>query len=305
MDFVPTLISTLLSNGFRVIDTAHKPAYLACTVARMDEFGVQHRYLIACTPLGSVLHGGDVDALRKLAAYKKTALVIVGATAKLHPELAVLSHQTFLGRLGGPVSALLPLETVYPERLAALGRNTLPSGLSGAADTLFEEYVHAGLQFLFHERVHRYGQERSFEALPDGLVAGKRAPLMLYDAKAAVDGYDVTATTIRQFADYVNNFHDRYEHYIGRLYCFLAVSGEFQGPATLQGRADELYATCNVPLRFITANELGAIVQLFAERPAFRHVIDWKKILAKTSVTAADVTKHLEARRKDGIVAIR
>jgi hypothetical protein len=297
MDFLPTLISTLLSNGFRLIDTAHKPAYLACIVQRADEFGVQHRHLIACTPPSGTLQDSDVDSLRKLAAYQKTALVIVGATTKPHPELPVLTHQTFLSRLGGPVSALLPLESTYAEHLVALGRNTLPSGLTGAADSLFEEYVHAGLQFLFHERVHRYGQERLFEALPDGLVPGKRAPLMLYDAKAARYGYDVTATTIRQFADYVNDFHPRYENYTG--------SGEFQSPGTLQARSDELYATCNVPLRFITASELGAVIQLFAERPAFREAIDWKQIFAKHLITAADVTKHVEARRKDGIIAVK
>ena len=257
-----------------------------------------------CIPPGSILQDDDVDALRKLATHQKTALVVVGATTTQHPNLPVLTHQAFLSRLGGPVSALLPLEPTYPGHLAALGRNALPVGLTGASDNLFEEYVHAGLQFLFHERVHRYGQERRFEALPDGLVPGKHAPLMLYDAKAAGDGYDVTSTTIRQFSDYVNNFHERYEHYTGRLYCFLAVSGEFRSPATLQGRADELYATCHVPLRFITANELGAVVRLFAERPAFREVIDWKKIFAKHLITAADVTKYLEARRKDGVIAV-
>lgn len=304
MDFVPTLISTLLGNGFRLIDTAHKPAYLACTVKRTDEFGVQHRHLIACTPPGGTLQDDDVDALQKLAAYQQAALVIVGTTTTPHSEVQVLTHQAFLSRLGGPVSALLPLEPTYAEQLAALGRNTLPSGLTGPADALFEEYVHAGLQFLFHERVHRYGEERRFEALPDGLVLGRRAPLMLYDAKAAGNGYDVTTTTIRQFADYVHQFHERYEHYTGRLYCFLAVSGEFQSPGTLQNRADELYATCCVPLRFITADELGGVIRLFADRPAFREAIDWRTIFAKHLITAADVTRHLEARLKDGIIAV-
>jgi hypothetical protein len=302
MDFVPTIVRTLLSNGFRLIETVRKPSYLALTVRRIDEFGVANRYLIGCIAPTSYLHDGDVEALQKLARLQNAALVVVGTTAAPHPNLTVLSQSEFLDRLGGPVTALLPLEPEYANQLQTLGHNQLPSGLSGKSDDLFEEYVHAGLQFLFQERVLRYGQERRFEAVPDGYVPGRRAPLMLYDAKAAKDGYDVSTTTVRQFADYVTQFHQRYETYTGRLYCFLAISGHFQAETTLHQRDNELYASCGVPLRFITAGDLSRIVTIFAEHPTYRGAIDWKTVFATTMITAETVNQHLNARLRDRII---
>lgn len=177
--------------------------------------------------------------------------------------------------------ALLPLEAKFPERLRILGDNELPPGMAGKPDNLFEKYVHPGLQFVLQDRVVRYGQERLFEALPDGLVAGHRSPLMLYDAKAAKDGYEINSTTIRQFADYVRIFHTRYEGFTGRLFAFLLISGHFQVQGNLEERSSQLYADCTVPLRTCTAHEIANIIALLAERPSYRQAIDWKTIFRR------------------------
>ncbi len=256
----------LLSVGFRISSTQHKPSYLALSTTRRDEFGVENRYLFACFAPDRTVSDEDVSALKKVADYENSALVVIGALATARADIASMTTDEFLGRLGGPVSALLPLDPEYPERLGVLGHNSLPAGMAGKPDTLFEEYVHAGLQFILQDRVVRYGQERLFEAVSDGLVAGNRSPLMLYDAKAARDGYEVSADAIRQFGDYVRAFHSRYENLVGRLYGFLLVSGHFETEGRLEDRSSELYAACNVPLRYLVADEMAKIVELLAER---------------------------------------
>ena len=299
---ISTLVRTLLSVGFRIKDTHHKPSYIALSAGRRDEFGVENRYLFACVADDRELSDDDVHSLKKVAQHEGSALVIVGRVSPTPTHVAIMSDKELLGRLGGPILALLPLEAEFPEKLRILGHNELPAGMSGKPDTLFEEYVHAGLQFILQDRVVRYGQERLFEAVPDGLVAGHRSPLMLYDAKAAKDGYEINATAIRQFADYVRTFHSRYEGYTGRLFAFLLVSGHFQVEGNLEERSAQLYAECTVPLRTCTADEMAKMVAVFAERPAFRQAIDWKTIFSRTVITAEAVEENLAARLRDGAI---
>jgi len=299
---ISTLVRTLLSVGFRIKDTHHKPSYLALSAARRDEFGVENRYLFACVAADRELSEDDVRSLRKLAKHEASALVAVGRVSTAQAGDVVMTTEELLGRLGGPVLALLPLEPEFPERLRILGHNALPTGISGKPDTLFEEYVHAGLQFILQDRVVRYGQERLFEALPDGLVAGHRSPLMLYDAKAAKEGYELNANSIRQFADYVRGFHGRYEAFTGRLFAFLLVSGHFQIEDNLEERSAQLYADCMVPLRTSTADEMAKIIALLADRPSFRQVVDWKAIFSRTIITADAVKQNLDARLRDGVI---
>lgn len=299
---LPTIVRTLLSLGFQIIHSSRKPAYMALCIARLDELGVENRYVLACCETDYRLSEGDIQSLRRLAEQERAAPVVLGAAENSPTGIPVMTIDNFLARLGGPVSALLPLEPDFPEQLRILGNNALPPGLAGKPDTIFEEYVHAGLQFLLQDRVVRYGQERRFEALPDGLVPGRRSPLMLYDAKAAAGGYHVTIATIRQFADYVRKFHDRYENYVDRLFSFLVISGQFSSDETLQDRSDQLYAECGVRLAFMPADEMAAIIAILADRPVYRSAIDWKEIFSKTTVTADLVRKSIEARRRDGVI---
>jgi hypothetical protein len=298
---VVTVVRTLMGAGFTLINTVRKPSYLAFTVRRFDEFAVENRYLIVY-PEGLALTDSDADALVKVGRFERAAVVLLGEVERERRDIATLRIGKFLARLGGPVTALLPLDSAYPEHLQILGHNTLPDGLTGEADDRFEEYVHAGLQFLLHERVIRYGQERLFEIVPDGFVFGRSAPLMLYDAKAATNGYDVSRQSLRQFADYVRRFHAQYEQYTGRLHCFILVSGHFNSDETLQERSNQLYAECNVPLCFLTACEMAEIVKLMADRPSFRQAIDWRAIFANHLVLASAVGEQLAARLRDGVI---
>jgi hypothetical protein len=224
---VPTFIRTLVGAGLTIKNVSTKPTFIVVSAERFDEFGIPTNYLfVFCT--SGVLSLGDCRTMGKLANENRASLVIAGGAEQIPTSGVLITKEELLAKLGGPVSSLLPLEPNYSSQLVTLSSNQLPAGLVGKPDDLFELYVHSGLQFLLRGRVLRYGQERRFEALPDGVVVNSSAPLMLYDCKAAASGYEITKDSLRQFADYVRDFRSRYEQYLGRAHAFLAVSSSFQ-----------------------------------------------------------------------------
>jgi hypothetical protein len=242
---IPDLMRTLLAAGFEVTNVERKPNYLVSTLVRADEFGIRMKYILAYSGDQSI-SSADVEGLKKLSAHEGGSLVVVTSSANCANDVVILTKGELFAKFGGLISSTFPLEPEYGSQLIVLSRNRLPPGLKGAPDDLFEAYVHAGLQFLLRGRVLRYGQDRRFEAVSDGLALS--SPLMLYDAKASDQCYEFSLTAIRQFADYVTQFHRRYESYVGRLYSFIVVSYEFQDESILQTRSQELYAACGVPL---------------------------------------------------------
>ncbi|MDQ3817217.1 MAG: hypothetical protein M3362_05945 [Acidobacteriota bacterium] len=300
-DQIPNIVRTLVGSGFVLEKVTRKPTYIAFDVYRSDEFGVRWRYLFVFTG-GGRISSSDVDGLTRIAAHGKASLVIVGSTNSGRTDVPIITLKDFEGRLGGLIPSFLPLQSSYAAQLTTLGLNKLPSGLSGTPDDLFEVYVHSGLQFILQDKVIRYGQDRRGEVVPDGLVLSRNSFHLLYDCKAAKDGYEISRNSIRQFADYVDNFHRRYESYMGRLHAFLVISGKFKSDGTLEGRARELYAECKVPLVFLTATELGKIIALFADRPALRQSVDWPAIFSNVSVSVETVESSIKARERDKVI---
>ena len=299
---IPKIVRTLVGSGFVLEKVDRKPNYIVFDVYRLDEFGVKLRYLLAFSGSDGI-PSSDVDGLDRIASPTKASLVIIGSVKVSRPDIPVITMREFEGRLGGLIPSFLPLQENYPTHLATLGLNKLPRGLTGTADDLFEKYVHSGLQFMLQDKVIRYGQERRGEAVPDGLVLGRNSFHLLYDCKAAKNGYEISRTSIRQFADYVNSFHNRYEGYVGRLHAFLVISGKFKSDETFDGRSRELYSECKVPLVFLTASELGKIISLFADHPALRQCVDWRVIFSGVSVSAASVESNIRVREKDKVIS--
>lgn len=299
---IQKIVRTLVGSGFILEKVDRKPTYIVFDVYRSDEFGVRWRYLLAFSSDDGI-SSSDVDGLHRIATHGKASLVIIGSGVSKRPDVPVITMREFEGRLGGLIPSFLPLQADYPAHLATLGLNKRPQGLSGTPDDLFEMYVHSGLQFILQDKVIRYGQERRGEVVPDGLVLGRDSFHLLYDCKAAKDGYEISRTSIRQFADYVNSFHSRYEGYVGKLHAFLVISGKFKSDETLEGRSRELYSECRVPLVFLTATELGKIISLFADRPVLRQSVDWRVIFSGVSVSVASVESNIRAREKDKVIS--
>jgi hypothetical protein len=299
---LPNLMRTLLAAGFDVVRVDRKPNYIAFTLERPDEFGIGIKYLLAYAGDG-VMSDADIEGLKKPAVSESSSLVIVSGNTNIPTDGAVvITKARFFGLVGGVVSSVLPLEPDYGAQLTVLAKNKLPTGLTGDPDDLFEAYVHAGLQFLLRGRVLRYGQNRRFEAVPDGLALIKGAPLILYDAKAAKDPYELSKTAIRQFSDYITQFHNRYEEHVRRVHAFAVVSGSFQERNVLLERSNELYAACHVPLVCVTAESIAQMVGVFADRPVFRSIVDWNNIFAAPVLDFAKVKEVVDARKRDEVV---
>ena len=291
----------MLGAGFDIDQVERKPNLLALHMRRSDEFGNRIRYLLAYAG-DAVVSSADAEGLRKVAHSEGASLVIASNNTNLSSNLTVLTKPQLLGKVGGVVSSVMVLEPEYGDCLKKLASNSVPDGLQGTADDLFESYVHAGLQFLLRGRVIRYGQERRFEAVPDGLAMSTNAPIMLYDCKAADGNFEFNKTVIRQFADYVQQFHRRYEGYLGRLHAFVAISYKFQSENVIMERSNELYGECGIPLVCLTAEDLAEMVSLFANRPAFRTIIEWKTIFVPPILKRNKVQEAVRARMRDGVV---
>lgn len=294
----------LLGSGFAVRAVEPKPNYHLFTVERTEILGTRLRYRVAVA--SGKFADADVQWLTREAGQLGGNLVLVGEYSGSVPDVPVLSPDQLADRLGGQVLSLMPLDPEYPARLVELGWNRLPVGLQGDADTLLETYVYAGLQLLLGARVVPYGQSRAFERVADGVVVGDVAPLVLYDAKAYGDGYEVNAASIRQFSSYVMDFHAKYERTLGRLAALLVISGGFRNNVrSRENRSQDLRAaTGGVGLCFVSAETLAGAIRLLVEKPLYRKAVDWRRIFTNTTLELHHVDDALASAVRDDVLRV-
>ena len=290
-------VRTLAAGGFILESAERNPGYILFHMSRTDEFGASHHY---CFAVAETRFGhGHVATAQIAADHRHAQLVLIGPNES---SLPTIEWNRFINLFGGPVFSASPLEPDFAEHLMTLGHNQLSEGLQGRADDLFEAYVRVALEFVLGMRVIRYGQDRRFEARPDGIVLPYRNFAALYDAKAYREGYQVTAETIRQFKSYVDDFCRRYQSYL-RLNAFVVISGAFpHGSETLARRSRELLAECGVPLVFLTAASLAEIVALLARHPKARRSIHWSRIFVEPVISLQHVRAELEAVLRDDVI---
>lgn len=296
-------VRTLTLGGF-FLDSGEgaqrNPGYTLLHMNRDDEFGVEHKYSFAIfdqkpTP-------AQVNAANIAATYKHSNLVVISSVSS--DEVESIEWDRFINIFGGPVLSSSVLEPEFKSYLATLGRNTLPELLTGKPDDLFEIFVRNALEFMFDCRVVRYGQNRRFEARPDGVVIQGKGFTALYDAKAYAEGYKVTIDSIRQFKSYVEEFKRRYNQYF-EMNTFIVISGFFPHEhKTLEERSRAMLAEARVPLSFLSADTLGEIIELLSNSPLTRRSIDWRKVFANPVITKSLIEKELETLKKDKIISL-
>lgn len=293
-------IRLLVANGYVVQTVRRRMASTEIECLRLDEFGAGVNYLIALArdPVGD----GDLNTLSAAARQRNAQLVVV--TSQPLESAISISIESLVARLGGPIESILPLSNDYAEQLITLGHHRSVDGVEGDPATAFEGHVHAGLRFLLGTRVLRYGQDRRFEAVPDGFGPLPNAPTFLYDAKSAADGYHVDRDTIRQFADYVDVYRKRYESWLGEPFVFVVVSSQFaDNAAARQERSRELYGDCRVPLAFLRSQELADSTALVSDAPWVRSSVDWKHVFAPVDITASRLAREIASVNHDRVLA--
>lgn len=296
-------ISALLSANFHQMDCRQEVDYMRCSFWRSDEFGCKSIYTFAFWGDNPISEAA-LNSAKRWAQRKGTTLILV-SDASIFPAsegVTRLNSNEYFARLGGRSPSYLVLQPKFAEILRTSAKNKVPKGCTGKADTIFEDYVHAGLQFILPAKVIQYGQERNFEALPDGIALSGSFNL-IYDAKAAQDGYDVNSNSIRQFGNYVDTFHQRYSATVGRVHSFLVVSGDFQGgDRAMENRREELQGEYGVPLCFLKAQDLADIVSILIKASSYRQTIPWKRLLSKSLLTVNPVQTYLNQRQKDSVL---
>lgn len=295
----PTVaVRTLLTGGFVLERSERNPGYMILYMTRVDELGVSHSYAFAIAE--DRMTAAQVEAAKIAARHHNARLVLV---ARGEYDVPAVPWDRFVNLFGGPVFSASPIQPEFADQLIRLGHNELPPDLVGRPDDLFEEYVRAALEFVLGGRVVRYGQDRRFEKRPDGIAIPRSDFRALYDAKAYAEGYRVTAETIRQFKDYVEDFTRRYRAFLPRINAFVAISGNFlQGEKALEDRSRELLAECGVPLVFLTAKDLCEMIRIVADHPVARGSIPWARVFADPVVRPGRVKQEVEAIIQDRII---
>jgi len=293
---VGIFIRTLISSGFHFDNVYDHSSNISIHCHRFDEFGISIPYLIVLAK--TKINQAEFNAIKK--SCKNVSLILVGDKKNQNEGLEL---RNFLEKLGGPIISLFPYNMNFERQLNELGRNTLPKGMLGKPDSLFELASRDCLQLLFGNRVIKYGQDRIFEALPDGIAFPSNNLPIMYDAKSYSSGYKLSRNSIRTFTDYINNYNSKYSHYTGKIYSFIIVSGFFaDSKKSLENRARELYSDAQVLPVYLTTREFSKAVNIVKQNVQYRMSIDWKNILSNSFFNANDIRKNINKIKKDKII---
>lgn len=295
------LLRTVITHRFDVdMIKRVSPECALLNIHRLDDLSTPINYTLLYSieePSESML------GLLEITAKAKPSRSIVLSRVKPEGKFTWYTPEEFYAILGGPVTSGIILAPDLPDLLDTLGKNALPEYITGDPDDIFEDYIKECLQFLVNAPAWRYGQERRFEKLPDGLILGRDGFLLLFDAKAYAGGFPVGADDIRRFSSYVRDFSTKYEDALGRVHCFLVVSASFdQGTKALSDKSNEMYAMCQTKLSFMEAKSLGEVVELVRENISLRNSIDWKRVFSNEIVTVASVESQLRSLIKDNLL---
>lgn len=295
---IQVAIRTLTVGGFILENFKRSPGYALFFMSRHDVFGIKQKYCFALfeNKPGST----QIQTATIAASHNKAELVIISPV--VIKEIPNIEWKRFLNLFGGPVNSYTPLESDFAEHLMKLAFNKLPAGLTGKPDDLFELYIQRAFEFIFGCKVHRYGQERRFEARPDGIIIQDKTFSSIYDTKAYSNGFEITLDSIRQFSSYTSDFRSRYNHFFD-LHSFIVVSGKFpHTKRTLENKSRQFLSEANIPLAFITAETIISIIDLLADFPSARRSINWRKIFVNPIIVPDLVQSELKLISKDKII---
>jgi len=288
-------VRTLLLNGYTIDSVQRSDAAQIFEAHRVDELGarVAYAFLVASEP-----GEGVITPFVKRAEQLRATPIGLGDFST--PLFAVISFPAFYRILGGSIDEAVVYDDDLPGKLDSLGHNQVPSGLSGKADDLLEDFTKQCLQFVTGRRSLRYGKERLFEAVPDGIVFEDLA--VLVDAKAYSAGFIIEADDLKRFAAYIADFNRRYRDELGSIHSFIVVTGHFEQSLTaLEARRSELYAECQTQLTCLKASDLGEMVKQVRLVPSYRKAIAWKRLFSTLILTPELVRLELDRIRKDGV----
>lgn len=294
------LIITLIVNGYHFKDFIRvSPDHNIIIFYKYDRFGGEIWYSVLISekyPSISIL-----ETLSRTASRNNSKPFII-CDIELIVEYDSYTFDEFYNEIGGVVNTGLVLNPNLSKIMIDLGHNKLPKGLEGKPDDLLEIYSKECFQFLFKTSVRRYGKDRSFESLPDGIVLGKDSTVFLFDSKAYKDGFEFASDDINRFEKYVLDFRLRYKHLFS-IKSFLVISGEFNdSDKSLQDRSMELMSRVQIPVSCITSGDLAEMVAIIINNSGFQQSINWNRIFVESVIKVSSLSTQIGKLKKDKII---
>ncbi|WP_276374287.1 hypothetical protein [Chryseolinea sp. H1M3-3] len=296
------LICTLTINGFHLGKVERlTPDNVIVNCHKYDKLGGRVNYSILLSE--DKAESASCDSLWRMESNGENSKAILINDYFASARFDSYTKARFFDTLGGMVNTGLILIPNLSEILNQLGHNVLPLGLIGKPDDLHELYVKECLQFIMASPVRRYGIDRAFQKLPDGVVLGKERILIPIDSKAYSNGYSISADDIKRFAFYCTDFRQRYSHDYGPVYSFLVITGTLSDSGeSISNRSNELYNECNVKLNCIESKVLGLMVEALKNEPHLKSALNWKNIFLKPTIELKQFEIELDRIRKDKIL---
>lgn len=298
---VPTksIIINLIISGFHLKSSEKiSPNASIINVYKYDQLGGLVRYsILICAKMPT---NAIIDRL--LIHSNKENSTPIGIGEESSSKIHWFNERLFLDKLGTSMDTGLVLNPNLPVIMDQLGHNKTPDAIEGRADSLLEYYSKECLQYLLNAPGRRYGIDRSFESVPDGIVLNYNDIAILFDSKAYKSGYFFNSGDMHKFEGYVNSFKRKYGSISNVVNSFVVISGDFtDSNASLQSRSNDLLSKCQTPICTVKAKDLGAIVKKVLKNNQYRNSIDWKRLLTNIELKPNDVEKELKRIEKDKI----
>ena len=294
-------IRTLIVAGYSIEGSHRQPRHIEIPCQRTDILGASIPYLIAVTDSDEFSKEEIYDIL--LSALNQRRIPVIVAPI---PSERTISWEDFIEALGGAVPSWQALSPEYDKALVTAAKNKLPDGVTGGeAWLIFEDLVGHGLEFIFGRRVRRLGGRVRGRPVSDMQAQMPKGHVLVVDAKASADGFDVTWSELRPLVEYVKRQRVRQCGQV-ELFGALISSSKFkQDDARLLELCLDFLAEAQVPLSFIDTDVLVETINLFRKRPDVRNGIRWNQIFKGGRIRLSIIEKELQAvddeRVRDGV----
>ncbi|MCX6992869.1 MAG: hypothetical protein NT011_06970 [Kiritimatiellaeota bacterium] len=300
---IASVLRSLFADGWHLESVRRETRKAAHLCAKKyDLFGCQSKYLLFIASESqpqNVLKSFRSEASRQ----QRFPLTILYDNGKTCESSQTYTLNDFLEKLGGSIDTNRIMRPDIANLLKTIGHNQPYDSLIGEPQDLLEEYTKDCLQYILGQRARRFGSDRLFESLPDGVAFGRNKLSIYFDAKAYSDGYKLKSDDILRFASYVDDYNKRYAKYLGPIFAFVVTSGTFKMTArSMNNKAGMLYAKCMTQLTFVESEELGCIVNMLMQKQRLLTTLDWASILSHRVLEMKLVQKDLERVRKDGLI---
>jgi hypothetical protein len=287
-EIVATAARTLVAAGYLIHGVHRQPSHIEFKCDRTTRLGPIFHFLIAITQEGE-LTPEQVDDISHAARNQNREPVFVCA----HGADGQLSWAEFLDVLGGAVPPWRVLTAGFADDLEIASKNQLPPGLSGEPWRLFEILAADAFEFCFGRRARRMGAHQRGKRVSDIVAPLPDFDVIVIDAKASADGFNVVWDSLRPLVEYVKRQKIRQEGG-GEVIAALVLSSKFQqDEERLGGVAREFLGETRTALCFMTADTLAYLVKQLLQRSDMRSALRWKLIFSGGIINRENLKREI------------